>query len=107
VLHDAFSPSTPRLLRQAAELLCPQSVAIGAAALAEHVTPITTGSGFDGAEDAAVKPVFASTLHLANAGKGITASRTSLVPSAAGFSVTISWGVHEVWSKSRVNDHTY
>jgi hypothetical protein len=62
VLHDAFAPSTPRLLRQAAELLCPQSVAIGAAALAE---------------DAAVKPVFASTLHLANAGEHITTSMTS------------------------------
>ncbi|WIA40444.1 hypothetical protein OEZ86_013801 [Tetradesmus obliquus] len=68
VLHDAFAPATPRLLRQAADLLCPQSMAIGAAALAEHITRITTGSGFEGADDAAVRPVFASTLHLANAG---------------------------------------
>jgi hypothetical protein len=69
VLHEPFSPATPRLLRQAAELLCPQSVAVGAPLLAEHITPITTGSGFEGAEDAAVKPVFASILHLANAGE--------------------------------------
>jgi hypothetical protein len=69
VLHESFSPATPRLLRQAAELLCPQSVAVGTPLLAEHITPITTGSGFEGAEEAAVKPVFASILHLANAGE--------------------------------------
>jgi hypothetical protein len=81
VLHEAFAPATPRLLRQAAELMSPQSVAVGAPLLAEHVTPITTGSGVEGAEEAAVKPVFASILHLANAGEW----NTSVKLGSAGF----------------------
>lgn len=61
VLHEAFSPSTPRLLREAAALLSPQSVKIPVQ-LAENVAPIT-GGGPD--QD---KAVFASILQLANSG---------------------------------------
>lgn len=64
VLHEAFSPSTPRLLREAAALLSPQSVAMPVTQ-AEHVTPITAGSG----SDQSAKAVFASILHLANTGR--------------------------------------
>lgn len=62
VLHEAFSPSTPRLIREAAALLSPQSVAMPVQQ-AEHVTPITGSSGEDQA-----KALFASILQLANTG---------------------------------------
>ena len=65
VLHEAFSPSTPRLLREAAALLSPQSVSMPVQQ-AEHVTPITAG-GSSGSDQSA-KAVFASILHLANTG---------------------------------------
>jgi hypothetical protein len=62
VLHEAFSPSTPRLIREAAALLSPQSVAMPVQQ-AEHVTPITSRSGADHP-----KALFASILQLANRG---------------------------------------
>jgi hypothetical protein len=53
-------------------------VAVGAPLLAEHITPITAGSDFEGAEEALVKPVFASILHLANAGEAaVSVSNTN------------------------------
>lgn len=62
VLHEAFSPSTPRLIREAAVLLSPQSVAMPVQQ-AEHVTPITSSSGAE-----QPKALFASILQLANTG---------------------------------------
>lgn len=66
VLHEAFSPSTPRLLREAAALLSPQSVAMPVQQ-AEHVTPITGNSSSSGT-DTGPKALFASILQLANSG---------------------------------------
>jgi hypothetical protein len=63
ILHEAFSPSTPRLLREAAALLSPQSVAMPVQQ-AEHVTPITGGTD----TTAQTKALFASILQLANSG---------------------------------------
>jgi hypothetical protein len=65
VLHEAFSPSTPRLLREAAALLSPQTVSMPVQQ-AEHVTPIT-GGGSSRAEQQP-KALYASILQLANTG---------------------------------------
>lgn len=82
VLHEAFSPSTPRLLREAAALLSPQSVAMPVTQ-AEHVTPITAGSG----SDQSAKAVFASILHLANTGRhAYTCTLSSGGPSCCQYS---------------------
>ena len=62
ILHEAFSPATPRLLREAAALLSPQSVAMPVQQ-AEHVTPITGGT-----DTTQTKALFASILQLANSG---------------------------------------
>lgn len=68
-MHEAFSPATPRLLREAAALLTPQSVAMPVHG-AEHVTPITGGGSTTATTDAASKAaVFASLLHLTNSGE--------------------------------------
>ncbi len=66
MLHETFAPSTLRMLRGAAALLSPQSVGMPIQQ-AEHVNPITA-AGSSEADDEAVKPLFASILHLANAG---------------------------------------
>lgn len=66
VLHEAFSPATPRLLREAAALLSPQSVSMPVHQ-AEHVTPITGGGGSSRAEQQP-KALYASILQLANTG---------------------------------------
>lgn len=65
VLYEAFSPATPRLLREAAALLSPQSVSMPVQQ-AEHVTPIT-GGGSSRAEQQP-KALYASVLQLANTG---------------------------------------
>jgi hypothetical protein len=62
VLHEAFSPSTSRLIREAAALMSSQSVAMPVQK-AEHVTPITSSSGAE-----QPKALFASILQLANTG---------------------------------------
>ncbi|KAF8055914.1 hypothetical protein HT031_006553 [Scenedesmus sp. PABB004] len=86
VLHDAHTPCTARLLREAAALLSPQSVAMPVRH-AEHVTPILGGGNV---ADAGGAPVFASTLHLANAGVAVadlptmpTKARQQLLTAAA------------------------
>jgi hypothetical protein len=79
LLHDSMDPSTQRLLRQAAALLSPQSLAIPLLH-AEHITPVpgVPGRSVDAVDsaggmqgpDTGHAALFASVLQLANAGKG-------------------------------------
>lgn len=83
VLHQAFAPATPRLLREAAALLSPHSVSMSMQH-AQLVVPITAGSSSSGSgsNEAAAKAVFSSTLLSANTG-GCAGVPGALGPGAA------------------------